>query len=194
MRLLKTFLPSFFLITVSFVSRAQAVHVESDDQKINSENVLWADSTKATEFLKSIFQALQSGNADKYTSLIATKEEFRIIASLSSSRVENFDSLHAVEINRRKTEFQKLLKDAKKEGIQWSETKFVDFVIKRIKPDNYSEFILLANINLESKKDKKNIFGIQAIQINSNFRLLTVEKILPGRLVKFVDLDSFDFR
>jgi len=184
------FIFSFFAL----ISNAQAVHVESDDQKVNSENVLWADSTKATEFLKSIFQALQSGNADKYTSLIATKEEFRIIASLSSSRVENFDSLHAVEINRRKTEFQKLLKDAKKEGILWSETRFVDFIIKRIKPDNYSEFILLANINIESKKDKKNIFGIQAIQINSNFRLLTVEKILPGRLMKFVDLDSFDFR
>ncbi len=177
---------TLILLTVVFAARGQTIELTGELRKINDNS----DSTKRLEFMKEVFRAIKSNKFENYASLFATKNEFKI---LTNKTIHNPDSVRETLTKTRKIEFENLLRDAKKENIKWESTEFSDYLMRTYLPDNYSGRLLTGHINIKSKNENKVIFGIQAIEINSRYTLLQVEKIMTGRMLKFVDIDSFEF-
>jgi hypothetical protein len=181
---------TIILLTLCSVTTfGQTVQINDVGQQIKGNS----DSTKRIEFLKDVFSAFKSKNFEKYAALFATNEEFKIISAFSSEPIKNTDSLRRTEIELRRHEFKKLLNDAQKENLHWESAEFVDYLIRSYLPNNYPETILIGHLNIRSKSGNIIIFGIQAMEIKSKLRLLRVNKILPGRMTKFIDPDTFEF-
>jgi hypothetical protein len=89
-------------------------------------------------------------------------------------------------------EFYRLLNKGVKLGIDWTQIKRAKFVFQEDKPVNSDKKSLSGHLNFIYKDTTYVIFGIEAIELSSGYKISNIRTILKGGLGEYVDPDLLD--
>lgn len=77
-------------------------------------------------------------------------------------------------------------------GINWTEIKKAKFIFKEAKPINSEKKSLSGHLNFIYNDTTYVIFGIEAIELSSGYKISDIRTILKGGIEKFVEPDLLD--
>ena len=89
-------------------------------------------------------------------------------------------------------EFNRLLNKGVKLGIDWTQIKKAKFVFKDDKPVNSDKKSLSGHLNFIYKNTTYVIFGIEAIELTSGYKISDIRTILKGGVKEYVEPDLLD--
>ena len=91
-----------------------------------------------------------------------------------------------------KKEFDRLLNKGMKLGIDWAQIRKSKFVFRDDKPVNSDKKSLSGHLNFIYKDTTYVIFGIEAIELSSGYKISNIRTILKGCVGQFIDPDLLD--
>ena len=89
-------------------------------------------------------------------------------------------------------EFNRLLNKGVKLDIDWTQIKRAKFVFKEVKPVNSDKKSLSGHLNFIYKDTIYVIFGIEAIELSSGYKISSIRTILKGGIGEYIDPDLLD--
>ncbi len=160
-------------------------------------------TSKETNFAKKIIDVFKSKNFDNYKQLTPTKTDFEelyndkgITRGLGIDNDEKYkkaletyeksaDSNYRVEYNR-------LLKNGEKAGIDWTQITFLKFIFHKDKPKDSDKTFLDGHINFKYKDTVYVLFGLEAMEINGDYKISIIRTVQKGGVGHYVDPDLLD--
>jgi hypothetical protein len=89
-------------------------------------------------------------------------------------------------------DFDRLLSKGVKLGVDWTQVKKAAFVFNEDTPENSGKKTLHGHLNFTYKHTTYVIFAIEAIQLSSGYKILSIRTILKGGVRQYVDPDLLD--
>lgn len=89
-------------------------------------------------------------------------------------------------------EFDRLISKGEKLGINWTKIEVSKFVFKNDKPTNSDKKALSGHLNFIFKDTTYVIFGIEATELSSGYKISSIRTILKGGVKQYVDPDLLD--
>jgi len=89
-------------------------------------------------------------------------------------------------------EFNRLLNKGVKLDIDWTQIKRAKFVFKEDKPVNSDKKSLSGHLNFIYKDTIYVIFGIEAIELSSGYKISNIRTVLKGGVGQYIDPDLLD--
>lgn len=150
-----------------------------------------------------IVAAFQTKNFADYRNLLLTTADYKEFLNdffksnhISEAEQKEFADKEKLFADSADIQFQKefnrLLNKGVKLGIDWTQIKRAKFVFKEDKPVNSDKKSLTGHLNFIYKDTTYVIFGIEAIQLSSGYKVSNVRTILKGGVGQYVDPDLLD--
>jgi hypothetical protein len=163
------------------------MNAQNKKMKISSADTLAAHYKKENALGAGIFEALKSKNLDEWIALYPTNAEYKSILQVGlGAKVEGLTQQKIDEmIERRKkeaatvygAEFAGYQRQADSLQINWNDAVFEKFNFDSVYPEEVKLKYLTGDIRFSCKQDHFVIDGIQAVEIETGYRLQAVNTI-----------------
>jgi hypothetical protein len=158
---------------------------------------------QANDLADKIVAAFQTKNFADYRKLLLTIADYKEFLNdffksnhISESEQKEFADKEKLFVDSAEIQFQKefnrLLNKGVKLGIDWTQIKKSKFVFKEDKPIDSDKKSLSGHLNFIYKGTTYVIFGIEATELLSGYKISNIRTILKGGVDQFVDPDLLD--
>jgi hypothetical protein len=154
-----------------------------------------SEPTKEKYFERSLVNAFKHRSFDEFKKFIITPEDTR--AGLSSNSNLQIDNTELTEEYKRtyiadyKRIFDQIITQGEKLGLNWGNVEFDNFLYNINDPIPGSGLQLM-NCHINIKENNKNYFlyGIDAQEYKSGYKISYIGAIKSGRLEKYIDSNN----
>jgi len=155
------------------------------------------------DFADKILITFQTKNFADYRQLVMTSTDYKEflndffknnnIPKSEQKQFEDKEKLFAdsADIQIQK-DFDSLIIKGVNLGIEWTQIKKAKFVFKVDKPIDSDKKTLTGHLNFIYKDTTFVLFGIEAIEFTSGYKISSIRTVLKGGIEEFVDPDSLD--
>jgi hypothetical protein len=164
---------------------------------------LFSQSSKETEFAKTLLAAFIHKDLKTYKSLSPDDKDLEeLISDIKKNSYPGVNNDEWIQQMRemqkqadslQTNEFDTLVKRGERLGINWPTTSFKKFVFQIDNPGNSSKSILRGHLNFESNGKSFMIFGIEAAEFSSGYKINNIRAIIKGELKKFSSADVYRY-
>ena len=154
-----------------------------------------AGNDKEEYFERTLLDAFKLRDFNKFQKLIITPDDMLAgLASNSNTSPDNKDLAEAYKktyLTQYKKVFDKIITQGEQLGITWEKVKFSNFLymIKEAIP-NTGYHVMNGHINISEGSKSYFIYGIEAQQYKTGFKINNIKSIKPGHLDAYVDSNS----
>jgi hypothetical protein len=160
-------------------------------------------TSKEIEFAKKIVDVFTSKSFDNYKRLTPTKADIEelyndkgVIHGLGVNSDEKYmkamASFEKTADSNYRAEFNRILIKGNEIGIDWTQITFLKFVFQADKPENSNITFLSGHINFKYKDSVYVLFGLEAAETKSGYKINMIRTVLKGGVGQYVDLDLLD--
>lgn len=160
-------------------------------------------TSKETDFAQKITEAFKSKSFDNYKKLTSDKNDFEeFIADIQKNSLPGVNSDKWIKSIREygkevdstfKTAFDSLTKEGNIIGIDRTEVKFKKFAYRTDNPANFSKTILRGYINFTYKDTTYVLFGLEALELSSGYKISFIRAVNKGEFNEYVNPDVLEY-
>ena len=158
-------------------------------------------TSKENDLAKKVLESFRSKDYDAYKSILASRKDLEeLFADIQQhddvqrpdewkQTLEKFDQ-QADSTYRAKFEY--ILEKGEKLGIEWSKATFTNFIFKTQKAVNSSKISLSGHINFTCNGITYILFGLEATELSSGYKVNMLRTVQKGGLSEYVDPGLMD--
>jgi hypothetical protein len=158
-------------------------------------------TVKEINFAQQIVEAFRSKSFYNYRKLATTKKDFEEIIldvqhhDRSGKKEEWQKALVMFEEqadSAYRAEFNRIIEEGEIIGVDWNQINLLKFVYQADKPVNSSKTSLHGHINFTFKGKNYVLFGVEAIELSSGYKINMIKTVQEGMIRKYVAPDFMD--
>ena len=150
-----------------------------------------------------IINAFQTKSFEKYNKLMLDSTAYKEFLDdfLENNRVPDEQRKQFAEREKMfadsaalqfQKDFDRLLNKGIKLGVNWAHIRKAKFIFNEDTPQNSRKKTLHGHLNFTYKDTTYVIFGIEAMQLSSGYKILSIRTILKGGIEQYVGPDLLD--
>jgi len=160
-------------------------------------------TSKPADLADKIIIAFRTKNFDSYKQLLIDTTDYKEMLKdyLKNDHIPEAEKERLLKMGKQfadsgdteyRKEFERLIGKGEKLGINWTEIKESKFVFKNDKPTNSNKKSLSGYVNFTFKDTTYVIFGIEATELSSGYKISSIRTILKDGVGQYVDPDLLD--
>ncbi|MBS1655661.1 MAG: hypothetical protein JSU05_12495 [Bacteroidetes bacterium] len=158
---------------------------------------------KPADLADKIITAFKTKNFDSYKQLLIDTTDYKEMLQdyFKNNHIPETEKERLVKMGQQfadscdtenRKQFDRLIRKGEKLGIDWAKIKESKFVFENGKPTNSDKKSLSGHLNFIYNDSAYVIFGIEATELSSGYKIEGIRTILKGGVEEYVDPDLLD--